>query len=218
MEIPEDFRQLCQFFYPGIFDEYSTNDECIAAVVMPWSKEWKQAMTKFLDQLLGGRYSDAEIERVWLSTNPSYNFSEGGHRIFLSEVRDMVRRTLSMDLDEFRRGMTNYRQAIHREAQAVKDLYHAVDHLRCLYKRFDAEERAMADQVLAEWALSEDDKTRFDARVLIDDFKIRSALPTLEKLVNRLAASTTVRASNELELVNRVIANLSPRGCLRTGG
>jgi hypothetical protein len=114
-----------------------------------------------------------------------------------------------MNLDEFRREMATYRQAVDREAHALKDTYRALVLLRGLYERFDAAERAMADQVIAEWALSDDENTRFDARVLIHDFKIRSALPALKRVATRLAASTTVRASNELELVNRLIADLT---------
>ena len=114
-----------------------------------------------------------------------------------------------MNLDEFRREMATYRHAVDREAQALKDPYHALDLLRTLYEKFDTEERAMADQVIAEWALSEDENTRFDARVLIGEFKIRSALLALEKLVMRLAASKAVGAPNELELVNRLIADLT---------
>ncbi len=114
-----------------------------------------------------------------------------------------------MNLDEFRREMATYRQAVHREARALKDPYHALDLLLTLYEKFDAKERTMADQVVAEWALSEDENTRFDAQALIGEFKIRSALPALEKLVMRLAASTAVGAANELELVNRLIADLT---------
>ena len=114
-----------------------------------------------------------------------------------------------MNLDEFRHEMEAYRQAVDREAKALKDSYHALEQLRALYQKFDTGERAMADQVIAEWALSEDESTRFDAQALIDDFKIRSALPALEKLVMRLAASKAVGAPHELELVNRLIADLT---------
>src|SRR6266508_2108144 len=114
-----------------------------------------------------------------------------------------------MTLDEFRREMTAYRQAVEKEGEALRDSCHSLDRLCALYHKFDAKERTMADQVVAEWALSEDENTRFDARVLIGDFKIRSALPALEKLVMRLAASTAVGAANELELVNRLIADLT---------
>jgi cysteinyl-tRNA synthetase len=114
-----------------------------------------------------------------------------------------------MNLDEFRREMTAYRQAVEKEGEALRNSCHSLDRLYALYEKFDTEERAMADQVIAEWALSEDENTRFDAQALIDEFKIRSALPALEKLVMRLAASKAVGAANELELVNRFIADLT---------
>jgi hypothetical protein len=114
-----------------------------------------------------------------------------------------------MNLNEFRREMATYRQAVEKEGEAFRDSYHSLDRLCALYHKFDPEERAMADQVIAEWALSDDENTRFDAQALIDEFKIRSALPALEKLVMRLAASKAVGAANELELVNRFIADLT---------
>ena|SRR5438876_8352352 len=114
-----------------------------------------------------------------------------------------------MNLDEFRREMETYRQAVEKEGEALRDAYHSLDRLCALYHKFDAKERVMADQVIAEWALSEDENTRFDAQALIDEFKIRSALPALKKLVTRLTASKAVGAANELELVNRLIADLT---------
>ncbi len=50
----------------------------------------------------------------------------------------------------------------------------------------------MADQVLAEWALSEDEKVRFDGLALIDDFPIATAIPALQKLAKRLASLATL--------------------------
>jgi cysteinyl-tRNA synthetase len=115
-----------------------------------------------------------------------------------------------MNLDEFRREMLAYREAVDREAEALKDSYHALEQLRALYRKFDTGERAMADQVLTEWLQSEDESVRFDAQALIDDFKIRSALPALKKLVVRLASNNAVGALHELQLVNRIIADLPP--------
>jgi cysteinyl-tRNA synthetase len=114
-----------------------------------------------------------------------------------------------MNLDEFRYEMTAYRQHVRKEGKAFKEALYSVNRLTDLYRKFDAEERAMADQVLAEWLLSEDESVRFDAWVLIDDFKIRSALPALEKLAQRLAASPAVGAPDELERINRIIADLA---------
>jgi hypothetical protein len=64
-----------------------------------------------------------------------------------------------MNLYEFRREMATYRQAVDREGRALKDSFHALELLLALCKKFDAEERAMADQVIAEWALANDEST-----------------------------------------------------------
>ena len=47
----------------------------------------------------------------------------------------------------------------------------------------------MADQVLAEWVVSEDPDMRFDAQALIRKFKIVEAIPALRQLAKRLASS-----------------------------
>jgi hypothetical protein len=43
-----------------------------------------------LKPLLDGGYSDADIEDAWNMQSPSYNFSAGGHRIFLEIVRRQI--------------------------------------------------------------------------------------------------------------------------------
>jgi hypothetical protein len=73
-----------------------------------------------------------------------------------------------------------------------------------LYRKFDAEERRMADQVLTEWVLSEDENVRFDALALIDDFKIARAVPALKALAGRLASSRAPGAPHELQKLDRI--------------
>jgi hypothetical protein len=114
-----------------------------------------------------------------------------------------------MNLDEFRREMTAYRQAVEKEGEALRDSCHSLDRLYALYEKFDAEERAMADRVIAEWALSDDENTSYDARVLIRHFKIITALPALEKLAKRLSSSRARGADSVLEVVNRLVADLT---------
>jgi len=114
-----------------------------------------------------------------------------------------------MNLDEFRLQMAAYRQAADEEAMSLKDSYLALDRLHSLYRKFDDEERVMANQVLAEWALSDDEKVRFDALALIDDFKIKTAIPALHELVARLASIHTPGAPYEQQKVNRIIRDLS---------
>ena len=114
-----------------------------------------------------------------------------------------------MRLDEFRLEMESYRQAVDSEAKSFKDPYIALNGLRTLYKKFDEDERLMADQVLGEWVLSEDEGLRFDALVLIDDFNIVTAIPILQRLTNRLSLGITPSAPYELKKVNRIIEKIN---------
>ena len=90
MEVTYDVRQLFTLFYPGSRDEFATREEWIADVVRSFSKERQANIKAFLDELLSGRYSDAEIAEVWRSVSPSYDFSEGGHRWFLTKIRNAI--------------------------------------------------------------------------------------------------------------------------------
>jgi hypothetical protein len=72
-----------------------------------------------------------------------------------------------MTLDQFRHEMEAYRLAVHEEAIGLKDPNLALERLYALYERFDAEERLKADQVIAEWVLSESPSARFCAQALI---------------------------------------------------
>jgi hypothetical protein len=113
-----------------------------------------------------------------------------------------------MNLDEFRREMWAYRQAVDRDADALKESNLAWEWLRGLYRRFDAEERRLADQVLSEWTLSDDENVRYDALVLIGDFRIMSALPALRELSARLRRSNAPGAPYELQKVDRLLREL----------
>jgi hypothetical protein len=114
-----------------------------------------------------------------------------------------------MSLDEFREKMWEYRQAADRDASALKESNLAWDWLRDLYRRFDSDERRLADQVLEEWVLSEDENLRYDALILIGDFKIIAAASALQTLAACLARSAAAGARYELQKVHRVIQDLS---------
>jgi hypothetical protein len=114
-----------------------------------------------------------------------------------------------MTLDEFRREMEAYRQAVHEEADQFKFPYLALKRLYALYRKFDDEERAMADQVIADWVLSDDANVRFDALALTREFHITNAITALEKLAKRLPSTRAPSAPYELEKVNRIIGVLT---------
>ncbi|SRR6266540_49947 len=113
-----------------------------------------------------------------------------------------------MTLDEFRKEMWAYRQAADKDANALKESNLAWQWLRDLYRKFDDEERKMADQVLKEWILSDDENVRYDALVLIGDFKIMSAIPALQELVIRLTRSKVPGAPYELQKVERILKDI----------
>ena len=93
-------------------------------------------------------------------------------------------------------------------AQSLKDPQIALERLRRLYTKFDAKERVMADQVLAEWVLSDDEAMRFDAIVLIHDFRIETAAPALRLLRDQLTLSKSPGAPFEKQRVERLLSEL----------
>lgn len=90
MDVPEEFHQLAGLFYPHSHEEYFSEKEWIAGTLAGFRGEDKKVIKAFLDELLSGRYSDAELERIWKSTSPTYGFRPGGHRIFLTKIRDAI--------------------------------------------------------------------------------------------------------------------------------
>src|SRR5262245_44944502 len=113
-----------------------------------------------------------------------------------------------MTYEEFRDEMASYRRDADADASARKDSQLVLDRLRSLYLKFDASERAMANRVLAEWTLSADEGMRFDALALIDEVKVRQAIPALNELAQRLGKSMTPSAPYELEKVKRIVADV----------
>ncbi|MEZ5785261.1 MAG: hypothetical protein R3D62_01955 [Xanthobacteraceae bacterium] len=91
MNVPEEFYKLCIAFYPHSHEEYTTEDEWIAGT-LKWCvpREKRSSLKRYLDELLSARYSDADLAEAWSSTSPTYNFRPGGHRIFLTKVRDRL--------------------------------------------------------------------------------------------------------------------------------
>lgn len=114
-----------------------------------------------------------------------------------------------MTLEEFTQEMDRFWEQANREALELKDSYRALDRLHSLYEGFDDDERALADQVLSKWALSDHEGKRFDAMALICDFRISQALPALEQLVDRLEKSREPGAPFERDKAKRIISELS---------
>jgi hypothetical protein len=114
-----------------------------------------------------------------------------------------------MTLDEFRREMNAYRDDANAEAKSLKSPYVTLERLDALYIKFDDDERVMANQVIADWVLSEDEALTYDGQHLVRKFKIVSAIPALQELAKRLATSKAPGVKEWLEVVNRLIEELS---------
>jgi hypothetical protein len=90
MQIPEEFGAFVKGIYPGIpHDRKSLASLAAAGLEMSGAGE-RHAVLAFLDELLDGGHPDADIEYAWNVQSPSYNFSSGGHRVFLEIVRRQI--------------------------------------------------------------------------------------------------------------------------------
>jgi hypothetical protein len=109
-----------------------------------------------------------------------------------------------MNIAELRRRMCSCRSWIDEEARELKNSQAALPLLFEMYRGLDADERRMANEVIAEWLLSDQESVRFDALALVREFDVRAARTALETLAARLASSTSPSAPYELKIVQRV--------------
>jgi hypothetical protein len=122
-----------------------------------------------------------------------------------------------MNAREVRARLETCRDVADLEGEREKDSQVVADELRALYLSFDESERLDADDIIAQWVLSNDEKKRFDALILIADMKIYSAKPTLELLARRLASDLRPGAPYDLAKLQRISAALDrPRSLGRS--
>jgi len=113
------------------------------------------------------------------------------------------------DFADFRREMEGYWQDADEQAQSFKDPTIPEKRLLLLFERFDARERVLADQVVSEWVLSDNEAMQFDALIVVDKLKIRTALPALKELVARLGSRQDPGTPWKIEKVTRIIRSLN---------
>jgi hypothetical protein len=94
------------------------------------------------------------------------------------------------------------------EAQAAKFSHEAVLRLADYYRHLDNEDKRVVDETLASWVLEGDERRQFDALALIDEFRIRSALPALEADLARLANAAGPSVPTDRAKLQRIIADL----------
>lgn len=112
------------------------------------------------------------------------------------------------DIDIFRAELESWWADTYARATRYKDPHAAQTELVDLYEKFSPEVQPLADRVLSEWVTSDDVAKRFNALVLIDQFRIRSAVDQLRVLESTLAVQEGPEARFELKKVKRIIAEL----------
>jgi hypothetical protein len=97
------------------------------------------------------------------------------------------------------------------DAAAVesKESQEATIRLASLYRELDDDDRAVVDEALADWVVHGDERRRFDAVALIQEFEIRSALAGLRERLATLPGGSVGPAGAERAKLERVLAALS---------
>jgi hypothetical protein len=98
MVIPEVFKDLCRLFHQDVILIYSVPEQMIADSLEQMrdgghlNDERKRVLRQFLDELLSGRHTHAEILQIWEETPADIAFSKGERLLaFLRLIRDDLR-------------------------------------------------------------------------------------------------------------------------------
>lgn len=117
-----------------------------------------------------------------------------------------------MSRDSLQRKMNAFWESANREADERKDSFLALERMNGMYRGLDAADRKFADQVLAEWLLSDEEAKRFDAVALIREFHITTAAPALRELIRKLSRSQDPGAPFERVKVEGLLSELDANG------
>ena len=92
MQIPEAFYDFCLLLHQDSSDFYGREPQNLAAGPLRYmSKEQKLALRTFLNQLLIGNYSDAQLQEIYRRGDADISFPHG-LRYFLTLTRDAIDR------------------------------------------------------------------------------------------------------------------------------
>ena len=89
MKIPEEFEQLVRCIEPE-GPKLESLQSLAAAALRYRDDDDLRAVLAYLNEMLNGRHSDAELQYVWRVQAPRYDFSLGGHRVFFEELRRQI--------------------------------------------------------------------------------------------------------------------------------
>ena len=89
--IPDEFKEFCRHFHQDVMLMHSTSEQMIAAAVRSMTEVQKHVVQQFLDELLSGRRTSAEIKGVWRRTPADISFARARDVVtFLQLVRDVM--------------------------------------------------------------------------------------------------------------------------------
>ena len=96
-DIPEAFRQFSQSMWlPKDERESASNEVLMREGLKAVSHRDREAVLKpFLDTLLGGSFSNEDLQRLWSRQRPVFLFNGPEMRAFLTMVRDTLAREAS---------------------------------------------------------------------------------------------------------------------------
>jgi len=114
-----------------------------------------------------------------------------------------------MTYDEFREKLEAWWLATDAREVARKNSQGALLALMDFYEALEPDERALADQVFAEWIGSGNDRKRFDALAMVDRFRILAASAQLRIAEAEIATRQDHEAPYELAKVRRVLDRLT---------
>jgi hypothetical protein len=114
-----------------------------------------------------------------------------------------------MAYEEFRQEMNDFLSSAYDRPQSMREGTYALISVEKLYARFDEGERRMADRVLIEWLLSDQERLSSIAFYVVRHYKVSSATSALRELASRLASINTPMARDRLKEVLQLIADLA---------
>lgn len=89
-QVPEEFRYLSQCFHQDMFMFASTEEEVIDNALRCLQPHQKKVIKRFLTELLERHPDIQELEEIWESTAPNWDFGGDGLRRFLTMIRDRI--------------------------------------------------------------------------------------------------------------------------------
>jgi|SRR6187402_1751711 len=113
-----------------------------------------------------------------------------------------------MMLNEYRKNLEEWWAETDAREVARKNSQGALVAFMDLYERLTPGERELADQVIAEWVASEDQRKRFDALAMVDHFRIRAATAQLRTAEAELIERRDYEAPYELAKIRRILKRI----------